>query len=251
MRSMPDVIVLCGGQGLRLRSVTGPKPKALASVDGRPFLELLLTQIARSGFRHVILAVGYQQEAIRSALGHCFEGVELIYSAEHRPLGTGGAVRKAASLVGSDAVLIMNGDSYTDVDLVKVVEDYGANAPDLSIVVVPVDGREDCGTVVLDSQERVVRFEEKTSVTGARYINAGIYILSPRLLRQIPTEAQLSLEKEVIPEWLNAAVSVRAFVHGGTCVDIGTPERYDRAQYVLRDAACESNSVAAVPCTRL
>jgi NDP-sugar pyrophosphorylase family protein len=236
MHSTPDVIVLCGGAGLRLRSVTGANPKSMASVAGDPFLALLLRQLNRSGFRRVILAVGYQQQAIRSFFGDRFEGVDILYSSESAPLGTGGAMRNAADLVNTDAVVVMNGDSYTDADLDHYVRDYCENAADVSMIVVPSGDREDCGNVNVDSDGNVVRFGEKTPLQGSRYINAGIYMLPRRIVQQIPTGSQISLEKELIPRWLDEGVVVRAYCHQGRCLDIGTPDRYSSAKEVLRDA---------------
>src|ERR1017187_4110469 len=117
MTSVPDAIVLCGGAGLRLRSVTGTAPKSMSSIDGRPFLELLLRQLRRYGFQRVILAVGYEREVIYSHFGETAFGLKLTYPAESSPLGTGGALRNALGAVESETALIMNGDSYTDVDL--------------------------------------------------------------------------------------------------------------------------------------
>src|SRR5437667_8523550 len=111
VRSMPsavDAIVLCGGAGLRLRSVTGDAPKSLASIGGRPFLDILLNQLRRHGFQHVILAVGYQRDLIRSHFDNRAHGMPLEYSIESTPLGTGGALRNAVDLIKSDSVLIMN-----------------------------------------------------------------------------------------------------------------------------------------------
>src|SRR5215471_14932402 len=109
MPSMPDAILLCGGAGVRLRSITGEAPKPMASIGGRPFLELLLKQLRRNDFARAILAVGYKKDAIRSYFGDRAFGLRLEYAAESFPLGTGGALRGAADLVASDAALIMNG----------------------------------------------------------------------------------------------------------------------------------------------
>src|SRR5262245_2717165 len=117
MRETPDAIVLCGGAGLRLRSVIGQTPKSLADVAGCPFLELLLRQLRRNGLERVILAVGYQRESIQSQFQDRAFGLDLRYSIESHPLGTGGALRQAADLVESENVLALNGDSYTDANL--------------------------------------------------------------------------------------------------------------------------------------
>ena len=235
MDNMPDVIVLCGGAGLRLRSVTGDAPKSMANIAGRPFLELILRQISRNGFRRVILAVGYQKDAIRAFFGESFENLEVVYSEELTPLGTGGALRNSADLVRSDTVLIMNGDSYTDADLEQFVVNFRQAGPDISVLVVPADGRVDCGTVLVDAKGQVTLFGEKTVLEESRYINAGIYLLSRQMLYDIPDGVQTSFEHELMPSWLKRNIPAIAFVHQGACLDIGTPDRYRSAQELLRN----------------
>jgi NDP-sugar pyrophosphorylase family protein len=242
MPSMPDALLLCGGAGLRLREVTGSGPKSMATVAGRPFLELLLKQLRRNGFDRAILAVGYQKDVIRSYFGERAQGLHLAYSAEASPLGTGGALRNAADLVESDTVLIMNGDSYTDADLVRFVIDHDNSKADASMVVVPADGRTDCGSVLLDQCGIVECFEEKQATIRTQYLNAGIYLVSRRLLYDIPPGLQVSLERELLPRWLKEGNCIQGFVHAGTCVDIGTPERYQGAQDILANTEVQESA---------
>jgi len=232
-------MLLCGGAGLRLRSVIGNAPKGMARIAGRPFLELLLRQLRRHDFKRVILAVGHRMEVIRSHFGQKAFGLQLLYSAESSPLGTGGAVRLAAGLVSSDSVLIMNGDSYTDVDLRRVVADHRVSEADGSILVVPGDGRNDCGTIRVSSGGRVVRFEEKQGAADADYVNAGIYVVVQQLLYDIPAGVAVSMEREVFPRWLDQGFDIRAIIRSGASVDIGTPERYWYAQKLLKNAEPE------------
>ena len=233
MPIVADAIVLCGGAGLRLRSVTGDAPKSLAKIGGRPFLEILLNQLRRHGFRRTILAVGYQRDLIRSHFGDRAYGLTLAYSIESTPLGTGGALRKAVQLVESDSTLIMNGDSYTDADLAAFAADFCSAEVDLSMLVTPADGRVDCGLVSVDSTGRVLGFKEKEGTLGARYVNAGIYMATRSILWDVPTGLQVSLEAELFPRWLKEGKRIRAFGHAGNCIDIGTPERYQNAQDIL------------------
>jgi NDP-sugar pyrophosphorylase family protein len=205
----------------------------MATIAGRPFLELLLKQLQRSGFESAILAVGYQRDVIRTYFGENAHGLDLMYSDESSPLGTGGALRNAADLVQSDTVLVMNGDSYTDADLIRFVVDHDESEADASMIVVPVDGRNDCGSVMLDQSDRLVGFEEKQDPSQAPYLNAGIYLVSRSLLFDIPPLLQISLERELIPRWLKEGKYIKGFVHSGKCVDIGTPERYQGAQDML------------------
>lgn len=252
MPSLPDAIILCGGAGLRLRSVTGNAPKAMARIGGRPFLELLLRQLRRYGFRRVVLAVGFREDMIRAHFGDHVFGLDVKYSSEAFPLGTGGALCNAACLVESDLILVMNGDSYTDIDLNQLLADHRAALADISVAVIPSDERGDCGSVLVDQRGNVERFAEKQCLTGATHFNAGIYVTSRELLSGIPGGLPLSLEQDLFPRWLGEGRHVRAYVCTAKCVDIGTPDRYRLAQEILgsvetemgapdrEDQACES-----------
>lgn len=236
MHSMPDAVILCGGAGLRLRSVMGNAPKSMASIGGRPFLELLLCQLRRYGFQRAILAVGYGKEVIGSYFGERKFGLSLAYSAESSPLGTGGALRSATDIIASDDVLVLNGDSYTDADLYRMTAQHNESKADVTVVVAVADGRGDCGSVVVDRDDRVTSFQEKQSASQAPYLNAGIYVVSRRLLSEIPPGKEVSLERQLLPGWLRQGKYVGAFVCLNPCIDIGTPERYLSAQGVLSDA---------------
>jgi mannose-1-phosphate guanylyltransferase len=239
--SRPDAIVLCGGAGTRLRSVTGENPKSMASVAGRPFLELLLRQLRRYGFERVILAVGYRSEVIASLLGESACGLQIVYARETSPLGTGGALRNAASFMQTDAALIMNGDSYTDVDLSAFLAQHAGTHADLSVVVTPADGRDDTGSVFADSAGKVLQFSEKERPAGGQpFTNAGVYLISQPLIQDTPTGIPVSLEKELFPKWIGANKDLRVFIHHGNCIDIGTPARFEVAQQLLAAAEIES-----------
>lgn len=250
MRIMIDAVVLCGGAGLRLRNITGDAPKAMTKIGGRPFLELLLKQLRRHGFERVILAVGYQKDVIRSHFGNRGFEMSLEYSEEIDPLGTGGALRNAADLIGSDDALIMNGDSYTDADLRGFMLDHLGSGADASMIVVPTDERTDCGLVSVGENKSVMRFKEKQQFTGSQYINAGIYLVARSLLCETPVGLKSSLEEELFPKWLAEGKSIRAFVVPTKCIDIGTPERYQSAQELLANAETEGPAFRSVNETR-
>ena len=235
MNTLPDAVILCGGAGLRLRAVTGDNPKSMAQVSGRPFLEVLLRQLQRYGFQRVILAVGFRATDIQSYFGEDFGGMQLQYSNESSPLGTGGALSNAARHLRSRDCLAMNGDSYTDVDLRRLTTAHANSGADVSLVAVPVDERGDVGSLVLDADDNVVEFAEKERSLFAQHLNAGVYVLSRELLDEIPRGSAVSLERELFPEWIRQGRRVKGFVHMGKCVDIGTPERYRTAQEVLAE----------------
>lgn len=236
MHNAVDAIILCGGAGLRLKSVTGDAPKSLASIGDRPFLEILLRQLHRFGFYKVILAVGYQKDLIRSYFGEEWFGLAISYAIESRPLGTGGALRNALDLLTSDSALILNGDSYTDADLRSFAVDYQDAKVDLSVLLVPADGRTDCGVVSVNSDGTIKGFKEKQFVAGKSYVNAGIYMARKRVLAEIQAGMQVSLETELFPQWISQGKRLKAYHHEGPCIDIGTPERYQHAQASLAHA---------------
>jgi NDP-sugar pyrophosphorylase family protein len=233
MPSRTDVVVLCGGSGTRLRSAIADAPKGMVDIAGRPFLELLLRQLRRYGFDRAILAVGYRKDIIQSHFGDRAFGLRLSYSPELYPLGTAGALRNAADLLESENALIMNGDSYTDVDLGEFVVKHNEVKADVSVVVVAADERGDGGSVMLDEIGNLTKFAEKEGLIRAAYINAGIYMMSHKMIAAIPPGVEVSLEREVLPRWLRERKYVRGFVCQGGCIDIGTPERYQSARNTL------------------
>jgi len=229
---MPDAIVLCGGLGLRLRSVTAGAPKPMACIGGRPFLGLLLGQLERHGWERVILAAGYKGEVIRDHFGERAFGLEVVHSCEPEPLGTGGALQNALPLVKSDPVLVMNGDSYTEVDLRNCIARHSASGAEVSIVVSPQDGREDSGAVAMDTNGSILGFAEKQRIDGMCYASSGIYVMSRAMLQEIPA-GRVSLEQELFPKWIGEGRKLSGIVCQNRCVDIGTPERYWSAQDLL------------------
>ena len=236
MRELPNAVILSGGLGTRLRGVIGSDtPKPMAEVGGRPFIELLLKQLKRHGFSRVILSVGYRHEVIREHFGERAFEMELVYSVETSPLGTGGALRKAADYIGSEVALVMNGDSYTDVDLNRLVQKHSRSGADLTVVAIR-GARSDAGLVVLDKGGRVVAFAEKRASSASRYLSAGIYVANKNVIASVSPGERISLEERLFPEWLSKGKHIRGFISDGPCLDIGTPERFQMAQTALEKA---------------
>jgi len=232
MPNLPDAVILCGGAGLRLKSITGDTPKPMAVIGGRPFLELLLLQLKRHGFSRVVLSVGYKHEVIREHFGMKAFGMELVYSFETSPLGTGGALSQAASEITTEEALVMNGDSYAAVDLGLLETSHREGGADATVVVF-AETRSDAGSVLVDENGRVRAFAEKSQSLNTRYQSAGIYMFSKTLCSAIPRTGKISLEEQLFPEWLANNRRIDAFVFSGRCIDIGTPERYQLAQNLL------------------
>ena len=225
-----DAVVLCGGKGTRLRTIISDRPKGLAPVRGRALLDILVDDVVAQGIRRVIFCVGHLKEQI---IAH-FSGrreADFVFSEETTPLGTGGAVKNAAGLIGSDPFLVMNGDSICRVDLHTLLEFHYTNGAELTIVVAQDRERGDAGAIGLATDSRIRSFNEKplTGSTVPGHINAGIYLVKRALLDSWPRAYPFSLEHDVFPQLVGNGRCF-GFAVAGAVVDIGTPERYRRAQ---------------------
>ncbi|OFX07416.1 MAG: hypothetical protein A2516_02580 [Alphaproteobacteria bacterium RIFOXYD12_FULL_60_8] len=221
---MLSAMILAGGLGTRLRPAVADRPKVMALVNGRPFLSYLLDQLVDAGVRDVVLCVGYLGDAVLEAFQDSYRGSKIRYSREDVPLGTGGALRHALKVVSGDAFLIMNGDSYCDLDLRAFVECHRDARAAASIALTRVDDVRRYGSVTVDPHMRVLDFEEKGVRSGAGLINAGIYLLDKGVLAAIPEGKPVSLEREVFPRLIGGGIN--GFHVSGRFIDIGTPESY-------------------------
>jgi D-glycero-alpha-D-manno-heptose 1-phosphate guanylyltransferase len=222
--------ILAGGFGTRLRPVLSDTPKVLAPVGGKPFLTYLLDQLSAAGVRQVVLCTGHLAEQVNAAVGERYGDLQVLYSQENQPVGTAGALRLALPLLESDPVLVMNGDSYCDLDLNAFLSWHGQKEAVASVALVHLQDTARFGCVSLDAGGAILRFGEKQS-TGSGWINAGIYLLSQRLLRSIPQQRNVSMEYEVFPSWVGKGLF--GYAAGRRFLDIGTPASYAEAESVL------------------
>lgn len=223
-----EAIVLAGGFGTRLRSVVADLPKPLAPVAGRPFLEYLLDQLASNGLRRVVLATGYLAELIEQSVGSRWAGMDIVYSQESEPLGTGGAIRQASRLLLGDGVHVANGDTFLRYDLRLLEEAVHTTGGLVGVALAKVPDVSRYGAVEV-SDDRVVAFLEKGR-HGIGMINAGSYFLTASALASLPTErTAFSFESEVLMSQASGGRLI-AFQQTHDFIDIGVPEDYRRAQ---------------------
>jgi len=222
-------VLLVGGLGTRLRAMIPSTPKPLAPVGNRPFLELLIRQLVGQGIRHLIMCTGYLAQQIEGEFGDGSDlGASIEYSREPQPLGTAGALKFAQGfLEGAPEFLVMNGDSFLELDLCEFMRFHHAHGGLATMALVRVENAGRYGTVHADCSNRVTAFLEKTGDTSPGLINAGIYIFKPAILEHIPA-GPVSLEKEVFPRILDHGVY--AARQQGVFIDIGTPADYTDAQ---------------------
>lgn len=226
---MLEGIVLAGGFGTRLRQAVPDLPKPMAPVNGRPFLEILLDNLARKGFGKVILSLGYMADKISTHFGNGYSGMDLLYVVEEKPLGTGGAIRLAMSECRQDHLFVFNGDTYLDLE-VDAVERQWQRARNPVIVGREVDDTTRYGAL-LTAHGRVTGFSEK-GTSGPGLINAGCYVLKSGQLDDFAINTSFSFETDYLAGAVRDS-TFDLFTSAGQFIDIGVPEDYARARLEL------------------
>lgn len=224
-----DAIVLAGGFGTRLRHVVPDVPKPMALVAGRPFLEILLTWLARKGFRRAVLSLGYMADKIVSHFGNSYAEMELVYEIETTPLGTGGAIRQASQHCTGSHYFVFNGDSYLDLE-VSLVEAWWQQHHMPIIVAREVPDTARYGRLETGGNQ-VTEFRGQ-GTSGPGLINGGCYVFNADQLSDWPLGKPFSIETDYFPAQVKRD-RIDVFVTQCQFIDIGVPEDYWRAQTEL------------------
>ena len=224
-----EAIILAGGYGKRLRKVVKDVPKPMAKIGSIPFLEIIIKKLIRSGFKHIILSLGYLSEQISSYFGSNYENIQISYSFEEHPLGTGGAIKKAIEKVKNNYFYVFNGDTYLDLEIEKLDMRF-CQSENHIIVGKKLDDVSRYGMIISENG-LVKRFNEKRFM-GSGIINAGCYVFRKDIIKQLPRKNNFSLEYDFLPNLINQE-EVILFISQGEFIDIGTPEDYKKAQKIL------------------
>lgn len=249
-----QAILLCGGMGTRLRSVVSDRPKPMADICGKPFLQYLLEMLRDKGITEVIFALGYMGEMIEEYFqdGSVF-GLKIAYSYEEEPLGTGGAIRNALPKILEEEVLVLNADTYFPMDYQGLLRFHQENDGDFSLATRAVPDISRYGAVRRDPAGRILAWNEKLGDGGQQpgegskqpiegnaqqaassspkslsgEINGGIYVMKKSLVAEIP-EGKQSLEQDCIPKWLSEGKRIFGLPFHGYFMDIGIPKDYQQ-----------------------
>ncbi len=216
-------IVLAGGKGSRLKSVVSDIPKPMAPVNGSPFLAIILKHLQNQGIEKVILAVGYKYEVIQEYFGDTFGNIDLVYSVEQIPLGTGGAIKRAFETGGIDEALVVNGDTFIDFSLKPLYEFYSYCDQDPVLLLKHLQNFDRYGSVDIDESFMVTNFNEKQYCKEG-YINAGVYLFHKSVFDSIE-DVVFSFEKEVL-ESKNDTFNWHGYMQHRYFKDIGIPIDY-------------------------
>lgn len=225
-----DVVILCGGLGTRLRPVVSDSPKVLAKIGEKTFLDILINNLLLYGFENIILSVGYMKKQIKNHFNYAKE-YNIRFCEEEEPLGTGGALKKAKLLINSETFMVMNGDSFCQLNFRDFYDFHLNKKALLSMVLVRIKSGQDYGTVLLNDSKRITNFKEKVPNSNESLINAGIYLMQKDIFSYMPEQNHFSLEYDLFPKIINNRCY--GFLTEGKFIDIGTPDRYEEAINVL------------------
>lgn len=225
-----ECIILAGGMGTRLQSVISDVPKCMAPVAGHPFLYYLITTLIESGFKHIILSLGYKHEVIEEWIGSNSFPIDISTVIEETPLGTGGAVKLALSKAGEDEVFVLNGDTFFEVNYAGMLDLHKKTRPTATLSLKRMEKFDRYGVVDM-KDNRILRFNEKQYCDDG-LINGGIYLINRHELDSFPTK--FSLEKEFFETAVQTS-TLSGYISEGYFIDIGIPADYERAQKDFKD----------------
>ena len=222
---MAVAILLVGGFGTRLMPLTKNTPKPMLTVAGVPVTEHQLAMAKAAGITEIVLATSYLSEVFTPYFGDGSKwGMRIKYAVEKEPLGTGGAIRNAAKLLGTnESVVILNGDVLSSHNLSEQIRQHEAHDADVTLHLPQVEDARAFGCVPTDGDGRVSAFLEKMENPLTNQINAGCYVFNPRIISTIPLDTVVSVERETFPQLVARGAKVFGYVENAYWLDIGTP----------------------------
>lgn len=225
-----QAIILAGGFGTRLQSVVKDLPKPLALVSNKPFLYWLIRYLQEQGVTKFIFSLGYLHKQVEYFLSNEFATLTYTTIIEEEPLGTGGAIRFCLSEVTEEDVLIINGDSFFNVDIRRLYQFYKAHSSDCTLALKHMQNFDRYGSVVISNENKILQFKEKQSCKDG-LINGGVWLVNKMtyLSQTQHLPQNFSYEKDFL-ETNILNLTITGFVADGYFIDIGIPEDYLKAQ---------------------
>ncbi|HEX6914068.1 MAG TPA: nucleotidyltransferase family protein [Chitinophagaceae bacterium] len=226
-----EAIILAGGMGTRLKSAVPDLPKCMAPVNGKPFIEYVISYFKQQGVNRFIFALGYKSEAFHSFLDEQ-QGIEYQLSTEDEPLGTGGAILKACGLSTSENLFVTNGDTLYRADLDALSAFHFQHHSECTLCLKPMQQSDRYGMVETNAEGRIISFREKQYYEQG-LINGGLYAISRERLLQKRLPEKCSFEKDYLEKYYTGG-AIFGMVQDAYFIDIGIPEDYHRAATELQ-----------------
>ena len=219
MSRCQEAIILCGGLGTRLKSVISDIPKPMAPIKDKPFLEFILEYLKRQNITKIVLAVSYKYEIIQNYFQNSYLDMEIVYSIENEPLGTGGATLQALKLIDGDNAYVLNGDTIFDINLNNLKLENSK----ICVALKQMKDFDRYGSVNIDKYNNIISFNKKKFRSDG-LINGGIYLVSKDIFNGFNLNSKFSFEEFFQNNFLK--LKARACIFDRYFIDIGIPQDY-------------------------
>ena len=223
-----EAIILAGGLGTRLRSAISDVPKCMAPVAGKPFLHYVINYLLQQGVNKFIFALGYMSEIIEEFLIINYPNLQYQVVIEKEPLGTGGAIHLALRKATDKDILILNGDTFFEVDVLSVFKLHLQKHAACTVCLKAMQEFDRYGVVELDKNSIITSFKEKQFYYQG-LINGGVYVINRYqfLTKNLPQK--FSFEKDYLEKYVSEG-NFTGIEQKSYFIDIGIPEDYNKAQ---------------------
>ena len=222
-----ECIVLAGGLGTRLRSAVPDLPKVMAPVAGKPFIDHIIAFLKEQGVKRFVFSLGYLHEIIENHISKTFPELDVAYSVETEPLGTGGAVQLALEHIRGKHSIIVNGDTLYKADLTRVSNYHISENAACTLTLKSMRNFDRYGVVEIDHSGKVISFKEKKFYEEG-LINGGVYVLNKQSLISLNLPLKFSFEKEYLEQYIHRQ-NICGIRDDSYFIDIGIPEDFEKA----------------------
>lgn len=238
MEQVKQAVIMVGGKGTRLLPLTETAPKPSLPVLDRPCLKYLIKSFADSGITQIFLACGYKSDVLKKAIGDGSDlGVEIIYSDEETPLGTGGAMKQLESRL-DPVFAAANGDAFIDIDVREQIDLHLRTGASITIALTQVDDPWNYGIARVESDGRITEFKDKPKPEEvfSNLINAGVYVVNRSVLAHVPEHQFFDFSMDLVPIITNKGERVQGYkLTKGIWIDVGRPHDLIRANLVAAE----------------
>ncbi len=245
MTKISQAVIMVGGKGTRLYPLTETKPKPILPVADWPCICYLIRSLAEAGIDRVIMACGYRSQQLVEALGDGSDfGIEITYSYEDEPLGTGGAMKLVEDML-DDVFVAANGDVFADIDVKTIIDEHFRVNASMTLALTPVENPCEFGIVLVDDDGQILKFKEKPKPEEAfsNLINAGVYVIDKSVLKFVPNKTFFDFSKDLVPKVMDDGGRIQGYVLHGTWMDVGRPRDLLRSNLHI---ASEDNGTGKV-----
>ena len=221
-----EAVILVGGEGTRLRPLNQHLPKALVPVLNRPFLSHMIEHLSKHGVNNITLAAGHFSKLLDDFVKD-YSNPNLCISVEPEPLGTAGAVRYSVKNP-SETFLVLNGDIFSSINISELLQFHNSKKSEVTIALTFVEDPSSFGVVQTNQHERINAFVEKPQQKEdiSHWVNAGIYVINPNILENIPFGQFYMFETGLFPNLLKQGYHLYGYKHEGFWIDMGTLPKY-------------------------